>query len=78
VKNSSRKRRKKRNSQESCQERFLDQKNKFLKTGITNLAPPRPASDFQMTHTPSLSVTLTASTAKGVSLATGWVTKMVT
>ena len=27
----------KKNPQESCQERFLGPKNKFLKTGITNL-----------------------------------------
>ena len=37
VKNSSGKRRKKRNPQESWQERLFCPKNKFLKTGITNL-----------------------------------------
>ena len=38
MKNSSGKRRKKRNPQESCQERFIGhKKNKFLKTGIGNL-----------------------------------------
>jgi hypothetical protein len=43
VKNSSQKHRKKRNPQDSCQERFWGPKIKFLKTGITNLGPASPA-----------------------------------